>query len=142
MQKNINFLNFIYQNAEFGIINIDNVIEKIQDIDFKNLIRDIREDYLNLSKDTIKLFTKFGQKEEELGKLTKINSYLSTSFKTITDHSTSNIAKTLIESINKGTIEITKALNDNTDIDEEARALGDKLQYLESVNVEKLKEYL
>ena len=142
MDKNMELLNYIYQNAEAMLGDIDNIRDKLSNEKLKDLMRNKREDYLAISKEAIQIFIKYGKKETEIGKLEKIGNYLSTMFKTLTDETTSNVAKVLSEGINKNMLEITKMLNAYNDEDEEIKNLALKLQVLEENNLESLKEYL
>jgi len=142
MKRNIEVLNYVYQNAEMGITGIDDISDKIEDEELKEVTRTQREGYLKISKEAIQIFIKYGQQEAELGKLAKINSYLMIKVKTMIDDSTSNIAKMLIEGSNKGILEITEKINQYQGIDEEIIDLAEKLKKLEESNLEELKKYL
>ena len=43
--ENIEFLNYIYKNAEMGVIGIDDVITKVDDEKFIKLLKIQREEY-------------------------------------------------------------------------------------------------
>ena len=142
MDNNIELLNYVYQNAEMGLVMIDDLVDKVDDIPLKTTIRSIREDYLNISKDSIQIFIKYGRKENELSKLTKISTYIVSFVKTLIDNSSSTIAKMITENSNKGIIEISMKLNSCSDVDQEIIELINDLKKLEEQNIEKLSEYL
>ena len=142
MEHNMEFLNYVYQNTEMAIVGIDDISNKIKDSELKEKVRNQREKYLNISKEAIKIFIKYGQDEKELGNLAKINSYISIMMKMMVNDSTNNIAKILVEGSNKGIIEITEKINYYSNTDQEIIELANKLKQIEEKNLEELKQYL
>ena len=74
--------------------------------------------------------------------MAKISSYMMTQMKTMSDSSTSNLAKMMMEGSNKGIIEITEKLNNFAEQDEEIVALANKLLETEQNNLDNLKQFL
>ncbi len=140
--QEIELLNFIYQNADMGIIGINDIEDKVEDLNFLELIKRQKEEYKKISDECIQIFIKYGKEEKELGAMPKIMSYIMANLKTMTDKSTSNLAKMMIEGSNKGVVEITEKLNCYEGSDEEIKTLGEKLLATEEHNIEDLKPYL
>lgn len=142
MKENIEFLNYIYQNAQMGVVGIDDIINKITDEDFENVIKEQKDDYETICKETSAIFKKYGKEEKELPMMAKVGSYMMSEMKTLTDSSTNMLAKMMIEGSNKGIIEITEQLNNYSGDDEEIRTLANKLLKIEQKNLDNLKKFL
>lgn len=141
MDNNINFLNSIYKTCEMGIIGINDVIDKVKKEKFRDLLNKQKEEYNNILKDSQKIFLDFGQKEKELGSITKVNSKIMSEMKLINKED-SYIAKMMREGTNNGITKITKAVHENKEADHEILELADKLLNLMEHSLEELKEYL
>lgn len=139
---NIEFLNYIYQNAQMGVIGIDHIENKIEDTDLKEEIRREKDEYESICNEAIEIYIRYGKEEKEIGKMAEMSSYMMSKMKTMMDSSTTNLAKMMMEGNNKGIIEITEKLNHYDDADEEIVALAKKLLQTEQNNLENLKEYL
>ena len=142
MKENIEFLNYIYQNAQMGVVGIDDIINKITDEDFENVIKEQKDDYETICKETSAIFKKYGKEEKELPMMAKVGSYMMSEMKTLTDSSTNMLAQMMIEGSNKGIIEITEQLNNYSGDDEEIRTLANKLIKIEQKNLDNLKKFL
>ncbi len=142
MNDHIEFLNYIYQNAEMGIVGIDDIITKVKDEKFEKLLQEQKRDYENICKEAINILKKYGKEQKELNKMAKMSSYMMAKMKTMNDCSTSNLAKMMMEGSNKGIIEITEKLNAYNEPDEEITALANKLLETEQNNLDDLKTFL
>ena len=142
MNKHIEFLNYIYQNAQIGIVGIDDIITKVEDKEFEKLLNEQKADYENICNEAIQILKKYGKEQKELNKMTKMSSYMMVKMKTMTDCSTSNLAKMMMEGSNKGIIEITEKLNNYEEKDEEIVSLANKLLETEQNNLDDLKKFL
>ena len=142
MNDHIEFLNYIYQNAEMGIVGIDDIITKVKDEKFEKLLQEQKSDYENICKEAINILKKYGKEQKELNKMAKMSSYMMVKMKTMSDCSTSNLAKMMMEGSNKGIIEITEKLNAYNEPDEEITALANKILETEQNNLDDLKTFL
>ncbi len=142
MNKHIEFLNYIYQNAQMGIVGIDDIITKVEDKEFEKLLNEQKADYENICNEAIQILKKYGKEQKELNKMAKMSSYMMVKMKTMTDCSTSNLAKMMMEGSNKGIIEITEKLNNYEEKDEEIVSLANKLLETEQNNLDDLKKFL
>lgn len=139
---NIEFLNYIYQNAKMGIIGIENIENDINDTDLKEEIRREKKEYQTICNEAIEIFLRYGKEEKEIGKMAEMSTYVMSKMKTMMDSSTGNLAKMMIEGSNKGIIEITEKLNHYDNADSDITKLAEKLLETEQSNLENLKEYL
>lgn len=142
VNNHIEFLNYIYQNAEMGIVGINDIIPKVKDEEFETLLNEQKSDYENICNEAIEILKKYGKEQQELNKMAKISSYMMSMMKTMKDPSTSNLAKMMMEGSNKGIIEITEKINNFKEKDEEIVDLANKLLETEQNNLDNLKKFL
>ena len=143
MNKNIEFLNYVYQNAEMGVVGIDHIIDRISDASLEKLIKEQREEYEYILEEAKNIFKKYGKDEKELGTVAKISSNITANMMLLQNKDNDNIiAKMMIDGSNKGIIEITEKLNHFTDCDIEIADLAKKLLATEQHNLDELKKYL
>lgn len=139
--KNIVFLNLIYQNAEMGLIGIDTVIGKVENKKIAKIIHEQKREYEEILEDTKKILIKYGAKEEEIGKLKELSSKAMASVMTM-NKTDQEIAKLMMEGNQKGVVEITTLLNQYQGDDEEILKLAKRLLATEEHNREEFKQYL
>lgn len=139
--KNIIFLNLIYQNAQMGLIDIDTVIKKLEDSHLAKLVEEQRKEYEKFLKDAKGILIKYGAKEEEISKLKELSSKVMAEAMSI-NKSDKEIAKMMMEGNQKGVLEITAELNQYNGEDEEILNLAKRLLETEEHNREEFKQYL
>ena len=142
ISEEVEFLNYIYKNAEMGIIGILNIITKVKDEEFENLLNSQKEEYNNICKEAESILKKYGKSNEEIGTIAKVSTAVMSEMAMLKDNSINNIAKLMVEGTNKGIVEITEKLNAYNNKDAEIVVLANKLQKLEENNIEELKKYL
>lgn len=140
--ENIKFLNYIYQNAQMGVVGIDDISSKIDDEKLEKIIKEQRDDYEKVMEDTLIIFKKYGKEKTDISAMAKVSSFMMSKMKLVKDSSTSSIAKMMIEGSNKGIIEITEKLNNYQDKDQEIVDLANELLEIEQKNLEELKQFL
>lgn len=142
MNSNMEFLNYIYQNAEMGKNTISQLIGMVEDTYFKQRLESQLKEYneiFDLSNNKIELF----QKESKgIGVFSKLSTYLMINFNTITNKTPSHIAEMIIQGSTMGIVDITKKLNEYSAADKDIVALGDRLLKLEQQNVDEMKKFL
>ena len=142
MNENIEFLNYIYQNAEMGVKGINQIIERVNNASLAILMEEQKEEYESIMNESREIYKKYGKDEQELSALAKVSSTIMTEMMMMTKHEDNKIAKMMIEGSNKGIIEITEKLNHYQNADEEIKALAEKLLATEQHNLDELKKYL
>ncbi len=140
--KNIDFLNTIYQISEMGVIGINDVIDKVSASEFREFLENQRKEYDELISRCERILTSYGTEEKELGNMVKMNSKVMSEMKLLKKKEDSVIAKMMAEGTNKGIIKINEAMNSYNDEDEEALDLANKLLKTLENNIEGLKIYL
>ena len=139
MEKEVEFLKFLYQNAKMGIVGIDDIKSHIEDEDLKKLISRQRSEVAN---ECIIILNEMGKDEEDISGMSKIMSYMVVGMEMLKDDSSSNIAKLMIEGSNKGIIQINEKLNDYSNVNPKITKLAKKLLKTEQHNIDDLKIYL
>lgn len=139
--KNIIFLNLIYQNAQMGLIGIDTVIKKVENGKIAKLIQEQRKEYEKFLEDAKSILIKYGAKEEEISKLKELSSKAMAEVMTM-NKGDKEIAKLMMEGNQKGVLEITAELNQYEGDDEEILNLAKRLLETEEHNREEFKQYL
>lgn len=142
MGKDVEFLNYIYQNSKMGIVGIDNIKSKIFDENLKNIIASQKKEYETICDETIILLNELKMGEKDVSNMAKIMTYFMANLELLKDDSTSNIAKLMIEGSNKGIIEINKKLNSYNNMNPKIVKLAKKLLATEQHNIDELKIYL
>ena len=139
--KNIVFLNLIYQNAQMGLVGIDTVMKKVESEAIAKLISEQRQEYEKFLEDSHRILIKYGAKEEEISKLKELSSKAMAEVMTM-NKDDKEIAKLMMEGNQKGVLEITSELNQYEGDDEEILDLAHKLLATEEHNREEFKQYL
>ena len=142
MSEEVEFLNYIYKNAEMGVVGIDDVIGKATDEKFEKLLKKEREEYLEITKEAEDILKKYGKQNEEIGPMAKVSSKMMSEMKLLKDNSIQTIAKMMMEGTNKGIIEITEKINAYNNTDAEIVVLANKLKETLEKNIEELKKFL
>ncbi len=128
MSEAVEFLNYIYKNAEMGLIGIDNIIKKADEEKFEKLLKKERSEYEEILKEANDILKKYGKSNEEVGTMAKISTKVMSEMELLKDNSTNTIAKLMLEGTNKGVIEIVEKINAYPDADPEIIVLATKLK--------------
>ena len=142
MEKDLDFLNYMYKNAKMGIVGIDDVIKKAKAKDLKDVLYKQKLEYEAICKEIEKVLEKKEAKTEEINIMAKVASSFMSSIKLAEDSTDSMIAKMMIEGTNKGIIEINEKLNNIPNIDRSTKKIALKLLKIEQLNLSELKKYL
>jgi len=142
MSKEVEFLNYIYKNAEMGVIGIDNIIKKVQDEKFENVLKTQREEYVSICSEASNILKKYGKQNEEAGTMAKVSTKVMSEMMMLKENSSHMIAKMMMEGTNKGIIEITEKINAYNNTDAEIVVLANRLKSMLEKNIDELKKYL
>lgn len=140
--EEVEFLQFIYKNAEMGVIGIDNIIGKVTEEKFEKVLQGERNEYENICTEAEDVLKKYGKQNEEVSAITKVSTKVMSEMSMLKDDSVKNIAKLMIEGTNKGIIEITEKINAYDNSDAEIVVLANKLKVTLEKNIDELKKYL
>ena len=106
MNENINALDEINKGATMGMDAIKYILEKVEDKDFKKVLKDRYNKYVDISKRINELYDEYSEKEpHEISTMEKVMTWSNVQMETMNDKSNSNIAEMLIQGTNMGIIE-------------------------------------
>jgi len=142
MSEEVEFLQFIYKNAEMGIIGIDNVITKVQNEKFETVLKNQKDEYNRICIEAENILKKYGKQNEEVGVMAKVSTTIMSEMTLLKENTTQVIAKMMIEGTNKGIIEIVEKINAYNNSDAEIVVLADRLKSTLENNIEELKKFL
>jgi len=140
--SDVEFLQYIHKNAEMGIVGINNIINKVENEAFENLLKREKQEFEEICKEAEVILKKYGESNEEIGIIPKISTAVSSNVELIKDDSISHMAKMMIEGTNKGIIAVTEKINAYNNNDAEIIMLANKLKNNLEENVNNLKKYL
>ena len=143
MNSNAELLNFVYQNAQMGVATLNQLIEMIEDGEFKNHLKLQYSNYQDIHKAAEELLNANGFDEKGISTMQKIRTYMMISIETLTDKSSSHIAEMLIVGSNMGVINAVKNIKKYQDSAEpDIIKLMERLLRFEDINVQELKAFL
>ena len=143
MEDNVNALDEINKGATMGMNAIDDILDKIDSKEFKDMISKQYDDYKRISEHIDEIYDNYNDDKEphETTLMNKIMTNMSIEMKTLTDKSDSKIAELLLQGTNMGIIEGRRILN-NKKLDEEVSNILKDYVTMQEKCVEKLKDYL
>ena len=143
MKENINALDEINKGATMGMDAIHFIIDKIDNSDFKGIVKKQYKDYEDTSKHIKEIYEKYNSDDEphKTSVVNKVMTWYGVEMKTLTDKSDSKIAELLLQGTNMGIIEGRRILN-NKALDDEVKEIMNNYVTMQEECVEKLKEYL
>lgn len=142
MNENINALDEINKGATMGMDAIKYILEKVEDKDFKKVLKEQYNKYVDISKRINTLYDEYSEKEpHEISTMEKVMTWSNVQMETMNDKSNSNIAEMLIQGTNMGIIEGRKILN-NKKLEKNVTKIIEEFVVMQEKCVEILKEYL
>ncbi len=142
MDKETEFLEYIYQNAKMGIIGIDNIKGSINDGELLSTIKEQEKDYYNICNKATSMLLERDQCVKDVSGIAKVMTYIDAKMNTKDETCNNTIAKMMIKGSNKGIIEIQEKLNNYKDVDRSITKLAKELLNIEKRNLDNLKKYL
>ncbi len=142
MNGNAELLNFVYQNSQMGVDTIKQLIEIVEDSDFKKHLESQFNEYKEIHIAAKKALNENGYDEKGISTLDKIKTYLMINIQTLADKTPSHIAEMLIIGSNMGIINAVKNLKKYKQAESDIISLMERLLRFEENNVQQLKEFL
>ena len=140
--NNPDLLNHLRQTTEMGRDGIDMVMEYAEYKPFRDALQDQKAEYSRLYRAADTMLRIRGGEPQELSAIAKLSSELSSSMKTMRDHSTSKIAEMMIQGNTRGMTKSLQCLDQYSGEDKEVKALAEKLLRTEEANIEQMKPFL
>ena len=142
MDTNLDILDELNKGCSMGIEALDMILKKVDEHDFRDLLVDFHDHYIEISDEIIELYHE--STDEDIHKVNtaeKIMTWYGIMKDTVLDDSTSKIAEILINGTTMGIIEGRKILN-HKKMDKKIHSICDKYVKMQEKYVEKLKPYL
>lgn len=142
MDKNIELLNYVHQNAQMGIETLKELIEDTKDENMKNILqRHLNEfqKYYNMSDSKLR---EKNVKPKELNLISKATTDLMININTLRDKSPSHMAEMLIQGSTMGIVDMTKRIKECQGADKETMDLANNLLKFEQTSVDEYKGLL
>lgn len=144
MYANLEFLNYIYQNAQMGVESLEELMKSVEATQFKKLLEKQVDTYKEAFEEAGYLIGEVHEIPKGIGNIQNMNTHAMIKLKTLKDHSPSHMAEMLIQGTTMGIIQLRKNLNHYTEneVDKRTLALARKLMEQEEAQLEELKKYL
>ena len=144
-RKKINkdILDELNKGCAMGMDAIRNILEKVEDKNFKKILENEFDKYKEIHHRIEKKYEEYSREEPtETNAMNKVMTSMMTEMKLMSDHSDSKIAELLMQGTNMGIIEGKKLLNHKEDIDKEVEAILKDFIKMQEESVETYKKYL
>jgi len=143
MDREIEFLNKLYQNAEMGRDSSKEVLNSLEEGSaIRDIIQGQLKDYEFQLIQIKELILKRNGEIEENSAMGKMMTSMSITMKTMMDASDSKIAEMMIQGSDMGVIDINKLLNDHPTLTGEVRQIAEDLLEMQQRHIQSLKSYL
>lgn len=137
------YLNAVYQNTRVGVQSIDEIMEKVEDDNFKKYLASLQDEYQVIAKECELLAkAKSLTAIKDNNWFEKAKLWGSINMSTMTDKSNRKIAELLLMGTFMGIITCIKDEKDHVGISKDIDELLYKLKTLERTSIEKLITYL
>lgn len=141
-EREIELIDDAYKTCRMGTYAIDCIMDKIEDGNFKELVKKQNKSYLDLTKQIRRLALNLNHELTDINFMAKGMSSLSIDMKTMLNKETSHLAQMLIDGTTMGITTMIKERNNNEGLNEDLLQVSDKLISLMEKFVESLKEFL
>ncbi len=135
-------LKYICQNAEMGRDGIAHVVKIAEDPEFRRVLETQQAEYQETYNTADKMLQQRGEKPAASNPMAKMASYVTSSVKTLNDHSPSRIAEMMIQGSTMGITKMIKRINEYDGQNEEILKLARKQVKTEQANIEEMKKFL
>ena len=140
--EDINALDEIHKGSCMGMDAIKFILDKIDDLNFKNVIEKQYDNYKKINEEIENIYPEYNEgKPHETSVVTKTMTWYGIEMKTIMDNSNSKIAEILLQGMNMGIIEGKKILNKKS-LNKEVNKIVEEYVSMQEKSVETLKKYL
>jgi hypothetical protein len=142
MNGNAELLNFVYQNSQMGVDTIKQLVDIVEDADFRKHLESQFDEYNEILNSAQKALNENGYDEKGISTLDKIKTYLMLNIQTLTDKTPSHISEMLIIGSNMGVINAVKNLKKYKNAEPGILSLMERLLKFEENNIQQLKQFL
>ncbi|MGN1013942.1 MAG: DUF2383 domain-containing protein [Butyricicoccus sp.] len=142
MLKDTDLLNHIHQTTEMGQRGIDMVMDYAENPSLRDALQQQKAEYASMYRSADTMLRSRNVQPEKINTFAKLSSEISSSMKTMSDHSQSKIAEMMIQGNTKGMTKSIQCLNTYAGTDKEITSLAEKLLKTEEANIEQMKAFL
>ncbi|MCX7694368.1 MAG: PA2169 family four-helix-bundle protein [Caloramator sp.] len=142
MDKNIELLNYIHQNAQMGIETLKQLIKETKDENMKNVLQRHLNEYQKFYDMTDSKLKSKNIEPKELNFLSKTFTDLMINLKTLRDKSPSHMAEMLIQGSTMGIVDMTKKIKEYQGVEKETLDIANGLLQFEQKSVDEYKGFL
>ena len=142
--QNLNVLDEINKGATMGMDAISFISQKVEDNQFKNILKTEYNKYKDISARVNKLYNNFATNKEphETNTMNKMMTWYGIQMKTMTDDTTSKLSELLMQGTNMGIIEGRRLINQNANVSSDVKNILHYFVTMQQDSVETLKKYL
>ena len=145
MDKNIELLNYLYQDADMALSSLTLLINKLnkKDNKIKKIVEGIIKGYENYLQE-VKNYAKENKYDlKQKPAITKVGAYFGINMEVMKDNSDSRIADMLIQGLTMGTLSVTKKIDTyKGDADKDILKLAHEFKTFQEKAINMLKKYL
>lgn len=142
MGQELNLLNEIRQNAEMGRDGVMHVIKLTYDSNFRSALERQLTEYQEIFNSADTILRSNGREPMSANPIAKMSSYVTSTFKSMMNSSTSNLAEMMIQGSTMGVTKISKGINEYSGANQKVLGLARKLLKTEERNIEEMKKFL
>lgn len=128
--------------VKMGISSIEEVLDKVENNEFKNLLESSMNEHKRLGDETRQLLNRYDDAGEEPNVMAKSMSWMKTNFKMAVSPSDETISDLITDGCNMGVKSLNKYLNEYSAASEEAKDITKKLINMEESLAIKIRKYL
>lgn len=142
MNKDVEMLNFIYQNVQMGTDSVNAILSDVEDENMRDDLTLQLKEYGAFARRAEELLARQGEKAKDNNVFKKAMTETMAKFNSMQDASPSHIAEMMINGATMGVIDMTKKLREYNAADAAIHSLGSEVLKFEENTVEKMKNYL
>lgn len=142
MSEEIEFLNYIYQNAQMGKESIGHILKRDNIGKIKETLEEQKADYVKICNSARGMIERRKKKAKDIGVISQMMTYMSVNANLNEDMSDSHIAEMLMKGSGIGIKEITKKIAEYKKVSKPVINIANRLLYLEEQNIDNLKKFV
>ncbi len=128
--------------VKMGISSIEEVLDKVENHEFKNMLESSMNEHKRLGDETRNLLNRYEDAGEEPNVMAKSMSWMKTNFKLAVSPSDETISDLITDGCNMGVKSLNKYLNEYAAASEEAKDITKKLINMEESLAVNIRKYL
>lgn len=140
--RNVEFLNKVYENATMGGESISMLSEKVEDRDVLLELQRQHSEYTKIAGDTVQALAQEKAVPKKQSAISKMGLWSGVQMNTLTDRSSDKIAEMMIQGSTMGIIDLSRLMKEYSDIPDDYRKIAENLIKLEENGSQRMKQFL